>query len=326
MSYASRVIASRVALVLVALGAAVAGGMSAAACGSGGGSGDLNGGTDFDSGRRRDTGAGDDGAIGDDGGGGTGDDGGGSSDDTDHDGVPDTTDNCPGVSNADQADADGDKIGDACDCAPNDAQLAAYKLVSDDLAADHGSFAVPSPYPSGDWSYASGSYDQTRLATTSPTPSDVTLATVGGPLEDVYVEVKGSSTAIAASQPVELREMSILTGASVQGGQLTAKGCAMIVPTSGPTTISVVSLSGTGEAVTSTTIKSGDRPVVQVGEIFLMKMSVKSGTMTCSVVLGDGGTYQATASNVTGLSGTVGLLTRETKAAFKELKICSYPK
>ena len=35
--------------------------------------------------------------------------------DTDGDGVPDSSDNCPGAANADQADADGDGLGDACD-------------------------------------------------------------------------------------------------------------------------------------------------------------------------------------------------------------------
>ena len=35
--------------------------------------------------------------------------------DADRDGVPDATDNCPNVANADQANADGDSLGDACD-------------------------------------------------------------------------------------------------------------------------------------------------------------------------------------------------------------------
>jgi hypothetical protein len=34
------------------------------------------------------------------------------------DGVPDSTDNCPGVPNPDQIDSDGDGVGDACDDCP----------------------------------------------------------------------------------------------------------------------------------------------------------------------------------------------------------------
>lgn len=40
--------------------------------------------------------------------------------DNDEDGVPDTSDNCPDVSNPDQADTDGDTVGDACDDCPED--------------------------------------------------------------------------------------------------------------------------------------------------------------------------------------------------------------
>ena len=38
--------------------------------------------------------------------------------DSDGDGVPDASDNCPGIVNPDQQDADGDTVGDACDNCP----------------------------------------------------------------------------------------------------------------------------------------------------------------------------------------------------------------
>jgi Thrombospondin type 3 repeat len=40
--------------------------------------------------------------------------------DGDQDGVPDWSDNCPDVANADQTDSDGDGVGDVCDNCPND--------------------------------------------------------------------------------------------------------------------------------------------------------------------------------------------------------------
>lgn len=46
--------------------------------------------------------------------------------DTDHDGVPDASDNCPSVPNADQADTDGDGHGDVCDSCPNTSDPSGY--------------------------------------------------------------------------------------------------------------------------------------------------------------------------------------------------------
>src|SRR6185436_295930 len=217
-------------------------------------------------------------------------------------GVPDTTDNCPAVSNTDQADGDGDKLGDACDCAPADGQLAAIKLVDDDLASDKGAFAVGTNFPA-DWSYAGGAYVQSVLGP----QADATLATVGGPLEDVYVEVHATSTQVV--DPYARRQILILTGATVNGGQFAAKACGFEVITgqTPPQKLSIVSLAGpAGGTIATTNVKIADRPLVQVGDEVTVKMTVKAGTMTCQLIFADGGSYQAMETGLQGLSGTVG--------------------
>ena len=49
--------------------------------------------------------------------------GGGLETDTDQDGVVDAQDNCPEIANMDQADGDGDGIGDVCDANPAQADV-----------------------------------------------------------------------------------------------------------------------------------------------------------------------------------------------------------
>jgi len=53
------------------------------------------------------------------------------SDDEDGDGVPNADDNCVMLANADQTDADGDRLGDACDPAPERSRLAADASLDD---------------------------------------------------------------------------------------------------------------------------------------------------------------------------------------------------
>ena len=65
--------------------------------------------------------------------------------DTDGDGIPDSVDNCPLVANPDQADANGDGVGDACPSA----DLGMTDLSGADLAAPSGDGGPPSKCPGG---------------------------------------------------------------------------------------------------------------------------------------------------------------------------------
>ena len=82
--------------------------------------------------------------------------------DSDGDGVCDAQDNCPGVSNPDQSDLDGDGLGDACDPADTDLNVTKLRL-------KHGAVQAP-----GD---ASG-YDMKGDFLTTP-PADVVGAASG---------------------------------------------------------------------------------------------------------------------------------------------------
>jgi hypothetical protein len=57
--------------------------------------------------------------------------------DEDHDGIPDDQDNCPHVPNVDQANADGDGVGDVCDPNPNDPRehIASFDTFENSLGA-----------------------------------------------------------------------------------------------------------------------------------------------------------------------------------------------
>jgi hypothetical protein len=86
---------------------------------------------------------------------------------------------------------------------------------------------------------------------------------------------------------------------------------------------STVTFGGKPTAVTTTVSQRTNRAAVQVNEQFALRMELKADKMTCTATVA-GVTTTATASNLALTPGSVGLLSRETKASFKNIRICSY--
>jgi len=219
-----------------------------------------------------------------------------------------------------EADTDGDGIPDSKDCDPASAAIAGTKLINDTLAADTQAFSVAPGFPTADWSYANESYVQTRLMNAS----DATFYMGDQALGDVDVEVAASSTDVTDTISPRLRQMFVLVGATMNNGSLDAYGCGVeVVQGMSPEQrTSVVKLSGPTATVTTTAIDRTPRNILKEGEPFSIKATLKGGTLTCVVSQGADVVTTAKADNLTNVTGSMRFFTRQTKAAFKNVKAC----
>ncbi|MBA3394185.1 MAG: hypothetical protein H0T89_16170 [Deltaproteobacteria bacterium] len=261
-----------------------------------------------------------------DAGGGGGGGGGGGDDptgvDTDSDAVDDASDNCPAQPNEKQEDGDADGYGDECDCDPVDQAVAAELVLVDALATNTDKFKAATGFSTANWSYASGALRQTGLVNNG---TDATFLESAVPMRDVLIEVTAASTEIAEFDTTDLRQIFLVARASSSTDQLGAIACGIevvegLTPTQKTTAATV---GGTPAAVTVTPAQRTNRAAVQVNEEFRLRMVLKGQVVTCSAVVAGVETV-ATATNLSSSSGEVGFLTRETKALFKNVRICSY--
>jgi hypothetical protein len=89
---------------------------------------------------------------------------------------------------------------------------------------------------------------------------------------------------------------------------------------------SIVKLSGPPDNVATTAIQRTARNILKEGEPFTIKATMKDGKLTCVVSQGADVTTTAEAPNLGSVSGSIGFFTRQTKAAFKNVKACKMVK
>jgi len=97
--------------------------------------------------------------------------------DSDMDGAPDASDNCPAIPNADQANADGDAFGDVCDACPATADPAACPDDDNDGFTDDAetlTIGTDAGYPCGYNSWPADLWDQPPLSANKITVQDLT--------------------------------------------------------------------------------------------------------------------------------------------------------
>ena len=240
------------------------------------------------------------------------------------DGVPDELDNCPTVANADQADPIW--IASAtCDCDMSEQLVAAYKVFESPLTADPGTFTVPTGFTAANWTFPGDAYEQARAPARGTT--DVTFFDGESALDEVLLDVTASSTEIVNAPP-NFRQLLILFGARMEDGQLRSKACGIEVidGVPEPTKVSVLEISGPPDNLTTTEIRRAFRASVSGSgsDFFRLQMHLRQGTVSCSFSLGDGGGIATVSADVSDTRGRTGFMTRETKAKFKDLRICRH--
>jgi hypothetical protein len=246
--------------------------------------------------------------------------------DLDGDGIADEVDLCPRAADVDQADRDADRIGDACDCRPDDGALRLERLVLDDLSMERGTFAPAPSFPAESWSFADGAYRQTRLADGAVDATFVELP----PMEDVLIRVTTASTDFTP-YPDNLRRQYLVARASSSEIAFSAVVCGLDLHTAvGEVTTRYLSagvLAGTPMAqVLQDPIFQVDRPVSERDEEIVLEMSLRGPEITCTMISAGaaGVVLTFTQSPFPVGEGRVGFLTQETRASFRGLEVCAY--
>ena len=249
--------------------------------------------------------------------------------DKDGDGVSNTTDNCPATYNPSQADADQDKKGDACDCAPTNGSFTRTSV-------DITSFSSPVPFTpvdqANDWQLLAGVYvqhskDGVRRAAHSVFTgltdafAIVKLRLLGQGDDGLTIPTKGISMAGVILRTGKLAPGNgdgYYCGVDIKNGRL------IIGETDGnklkkgvfdlhadPTNVS----DPPGLKISKT---------LQLSSPYIIKFQVEGTSLVCQIVLADQITQvETTLKDSSFSSGGMALFTVGASAQFDSVKICT---
>lgn len=221
-------------------------------------------------------------------------------------------------------DGDNDGVADSEDCDPASSAVAATRLLDDPLSQDKGFFTTADTFKSASWNYDGTLFRQTGLDTSSPGVGELTVFNKDSAIGDVTVEVSAQSTEISGAFTGGQihRQLLVTLGTKVNAGQVDAVGCGFeLIGSPAIRQTTIVRLSGTANAMQSSPIQSAAQTPLAIDEQLKIVATLKAGTLTCDVVRGVN-KVTATATGLTGLSGSVGLYMRQNKGAFRSMKIC----
>lgn len=243
--------------------------------------------------------------------------------DQDGDGVTNSKDNCPAVYNPSQSDADKDKVGDVCDCAPTNSSFSANSI-------ELNNFIDPVPFTpveqSGDWKALSGVYIQgssdgvRRAAHNVFTAVKDSLATV-----KLRFRSKGDDGLSTPATNVSLAGVVVRTGKLAPGAGdgyfcgVDAANSRLVIGKATGTDLALGKLtlfpSPQGKALGKS---------VALSLAYHVKLQVSGDMLTCQVVLPDGITsVDASLKDRDLLSGGVALFTAGASAQFETVKLCT---
>jgi hypothetical protein len=214
-------------------------------------------------------------------------------------------------------DRDLDGVADAEDCDPDRADVL-DRVLYDPLSAA-APFAPALGFPAT-WEVSGGAYRQTRLADDADDASFYT----GPPLEHVRIMVRAASTGVTEFDATDLSQLFVVARAASDGTSFRGEACGIEIDERELEfrKTSEVTLGGSPLTVASTVRDRVTRHVLlPQGAEFEMTMELRGDTMICTVTA-EGETTTASWTGLAVTAGAVGFYTRETRALFRNLRIC----